>query len=236
MCMKICPMDKDFVLFRCVHFGPLNHSNIEKMSVDALDLSREQCERNKKFLSRLIDTYGSCAMLAKEGDFVVGQARFYPQVIFDLIGQQYICCQDPDYGVTEQMADMDLPKIENPDDRILRIHCWLIHKDYLGRGISNALLDGILEWAQSHGWKVVKAYAGPDNHWIASQACAPMLRTYIKHGFQKIKTVPSPELKELLMESQDGKFGIDQKKEFEKFCTGEDLSKLAVSHEVECQL
>jgi len=229
-------MDKDFILFRCVHFGPLSPSNIEKMSMNALGLSKEQCDRNKKFLSRLIDVYGSCAMLAKEDDFVVGQARFYPQVIFDLIGQKHICCQDPKFDVAQQMIEMDLPTIENLANRILRIHCWLIHKDYLERGLSHALLDGILEWAQSHDWKVVRAYAGPDNYWVASQACAPMLRTYIKHGFQKIKTVPSSELKEILMELQEGKFGIEGKKEFEKFCAGKDLSKLAVYHEVERRL
>ena len=206
------------------------------MSMNARGMSKEQFDRNKKFLARLIDIYGSCAMLAIEGDFVVGQARFYPEVIFDLAGQKHICCQDPRFAATQQMIKMDLPTIQNPANRILRIHCWLIHKDYLGRGLSHALLDGILEWALSHSWKLVRAYAGPDNYWVASQACAPMLRTYIKHGFQKTKTVPSSELKEILMELQEGKFGIGLKKEFEKFCAGEDLSKLAVFHEVERRL
>ena len=234
--MKICPMDKAFILFRCIHFGPLSPTNIEKMNMNAGGLSKEHFDRNKIFLTRLIDIYGSCAMLAIEGDLVVGQARFYPQVIFDHSGQKYICCHDSRFDLTQQMIEMDLPTIENPADRILRIHCWLIHKAYLGRGLSHALLDGILEWAQSHGWKVVRAYAGPDNYWAASQACAPMLRTYIKHGFRKIKTVPSSELKEILMKFQQGKFGIEGKKEFEKFCAGEDLSELAVCHEVERRL
>jgi ribosomal protein S18 acetylase RimI-like enzyme len=234
--MKICPMDKAFILFRCVHFGPLGLSNIEKMSMNVPGLSEEQFDRNKKFLARLIDIYGSCAMLAIEGDLVVGHARFYPQIIFDLAGQRHICCQEPRFAVTQQMVEMELATIENPANRILRIHCWLVHKDYRGWGLSHALLDGILEWAQSHNWKVVRASAAPDNYWVASQACAPMLRTYIKHGFQKIKTVPSPEVEEILMKFQEGKLGIKGKKEFEKFCAGEDLSKLAVFHEVECRL
>jgi hypothetical protein len=206
------------------------------MNMDAQGLWKEQFDRNTKFLTRLIDKYGSCAMLAIEDDFVVGQARFYPDVIFDLAGQKYFCCQNPNFAETQKMIEIDLPTIKNPDNRILRIHCWLIHKDYLGRDLSHALLDGILEWAQSHGWKVVRAYAGPDNYWVASQACAPMLRTYIKHGFQKTKTFPSSELKERLMELQEGKYGIELKKEFEKYCAGEDLSKLAVYHEVERRL
>jgi ribosomal protein S18 acetylase RimI-like enzyme len=175
-------------------------------------------------------------MLAVEDDFVVGHVRFYPQVIFDLVGQKHICCQDLRFAITQQMVEMDLPAVENPANRILRIHCWLIHKDYRGRGLSHALLKGILEWAQSHDWKVVRASAGPDNYWVASQACVPMLRTYIKHGFQKVKTVPSFEVKEILIKFKEGKLGIKGKKEFEKFCSGKDLSKLAVYHEVERRL
>ncbi len=32
--MKICPMDKDFILFRCLHNGPLSPSNIEAKSMN----------------------------------------------------------------------------------------------------------------------------------------------------------------------------------------------------------
>lgn len=63
-----------------------------------------------------------------------------------------------------------------------------------------------------------------------------MLHTFVNYGFQKIKTVPSPELKERLMKFQKGEFGVEGKKEFEKFCGGEDLSKLAVYYEVERRL
>ena len=231
--MKICPMDKSFILFRCVQFGPLGPSNIEKKIINVRGLTKEQLDRNKKFLTRLIDVYGSCAMLAIEGDLVVGHARFYPQVICD---QFQFCCQDPKYGITQHMVEMDFPTIENPDDRILRIDCFLVHKDYRRQGLTHSLINGVLEWAKTHDWKVVRAYASLDNYWLSTQICAPMLRTYIKHGFQKIKTVPFSEIKELLIKVQEGELGIKRKKEFEKFCAGEDLSKLAVYHEVERRL
>jgi len=235
--MKICPMDKDFILWRCVHSGRLSPSNIEKMSVNVQGLAKEQLDRNKEFLGRCIDTYGSCAMLAIEGDNVVAHARFYPQIICD---QCHFCCQDPTYAISQQMVERDLPPIENPPDRILRIDCILVHKDYRGRGLSHALIDGILEWARAHDWRAVRAWASPDNYWLACQICAPMLRTYTKHGFQKAKTAPSSEItdliRDLLMKIRDGKLGIENKKEFEEFCGGQNLSNLAVLHEVERRL
>ncbi len=236
--MKICQMDKDFILFRCAHFGPLSPSNIEEIPADISGVPKEQFERNKKLFARMIDAYGSCAMLAVDGDRVVAHARFYPQIIYDW---QFFCCQDPQHAATQQMVEMDLPTVESPADRIVRIACFLVHKDYRGQGLGHALLDGVLDWARAHDWKAVRAWASPDNYWLASQTCAPMLRTYSKHGFQKVKTCPPSEfpsslVRQLLMEIREGKFGAERKKEFEEFCGGQDLSELAVLHEVECEL
>lgn len=116
--MKITPMDKSFNLFRCIHVGPLSPSNIEKMSMKRL--SEEQLDRNKKFLARLTDTYGSCAMLAIENGFVVAHARFYPQIIFELAGKKHLCCQEPKFAITQQMVKMVLPTLEILSDRIIR--------------------------------------------------------------------------------------------------------------------
>jgi len=235
--MKIRPMDKSFVLYRCVHFGSLSPSNIETVPHDIPGLPEGQFDRNEQFLTRMIDAYGSCGMLAMDGDLVVGHVRFYPQIICD---QHKFCCQEATYTITQEMVEMDLPKIENPADRILRIDCFLVHEDYRGRGLSHALLDGLLDWARTHDWPVLRAWASPDNFWLASQICAPMLRTYLKHGFQKVETAPSSEIRDLirdlLMKIRDGKLGIEKKKEFQKFCGGQDLSDLAVYHEVERRL
>jgi GNAT superfamily N-acetyltransferase len=235
--MQICPMDKSFVLFRCVHFGALSPSNIETLPVNIPDLPEGQFERNRRFLTRLMDAYGSCGMLAMDGEFVMGHVRFYPQIVCD---QHKFCCQEPTSAITQEMVEMDLPPIENRADRILRIDCILVHEDYRGQGLSHALLDGVLEWAKAHDWTTVRAWASPDNYWLASQICAPMLRTYLKHGFQKAKTAPSSEItdliRDLLMQIRDGKLGDEKKKQFQRFCGGQDLSELAVYHEVECRL
>lgn len=232
--MKILPIDKDFVLFRCIHFGPLSPSNIETAPANIPGLPEGQFDRNRQFLTRLIDAYGSCGMLAMDGDFVVGHVRFYPQTICD---QHRFCCQDPNNAITQEMVEMSLPRLENRADRILRIDCILVHEDYRGQGLTHALLDGVLEWAIEHNWTAVRAWASPDNYWLASQICLPMLRTYLKHGFQKGQTTPSPEIigmiRDLLTKIRDGEMAAEKKREFEQFCGGQDLSELATYHEVE---
>ncbi|MDP2898445.1 MAG: GNAT family N-acetyltransferase [bacterium] len=235
--MNIRAMDKDFVLFRCVHWGPLSPSNIETAPANIPGLLEGQFERNRRFLTRVIDAYGSCGMLAMDREFVVGHVRFYPQAICD---QHRFCCQDPNNAIKQEMVEMNLPKIENPAKRILRIDCILVHEDYRGRGLSHALLDGVLEWAREHNWTAVRAWASPDNYWLASQICAPMLRTYLKHGFEKAETAPSSEIRDLirdlLTKIRDGEMGAEKKKEFQQFCGGQDLSEIATYYEVERQL
>ena len=224
--MKICPMDKDFILFRCLHNGLVSPSNIES-------LPREQLDRNKKFLTRLVDAYASCAMLAWEDDYVVAHARFYPQMIYDRFK---FCCHDPTYAITQEIAEMELPPLTNPAERILRITCFFVHRDYRGQGLSHKLIDAIIKWAKNNNWKSIRCYAYQDNYWLASEMCTPMLSTYSKHGFKKIGIVTLPEVKDFLQQMKNGELGAEKKQEFEKFCGDEDLSELADLYEIERQL
>jgi GNAT superfamily N-acetyltransferase len=227
--MKLCSMNKDFILFCCLHCGLLSPSSID----EKCSLPKAQSNRNKKLLGRLIDTYGSCAMLAMEGDSVVAHARFYPQIIYN---QFEFCCQDPSHAITQEMVEMKLPPLENPAERILSITCFFVHKDYRGQGLSHKLIDAILKWAKNNAWKSVRCLAYPDNYWLSSDMCTPMLRTYSKHGFRKIGTVMIPEAKDLLQQMKNGLLGAERKKKFEKICGNKDLSEFATFYEMEHQL
>ena len=234
--MKIVPMTNDFILYRCIHVGPLGPENIDKLTAKDKQSTKDMFIRNKKFFSRLVKTYGSCAMLAMENDFVIAHTRFYPQVISELTGKNDMCCQQQEYASTQEMIEMDLPCIEELTDRSLRIHCWHVHKDYRNKGLSHVLLDAIIDWAKAHGWKTILASAGVNDPWVASLSCAPMLRTYQKHDFQIVSTVNSPELLDYLKKLRDGEYGAEAKIKFEKSCAVKNLSQAAVYHKIKKDL
>jgi len=231
--MKICPMGKDFILFRCLHNGPLSSSNIEAKSMNIGSLTKEQLGQNKKFLERLVNAYGSCAILAMEDDYVIAHARFYPQIIYD---QFKFCCHDPNYPITQEIVEMELPLLKNQAERILRITCFFVHKDYRGQGLSHKLIDAILKWAKNNNWKSVRCFAYLDNYWLSSEMCTPMMSTYSKHGFKKIRIVTLPEVKDFLQQMKNGELGTEKKKEFDKFYGDKDLSELGYLYEIERQL
>lgn len=231
--MQIIPMDHSFIVYRCLHVGLLSAKNIDEKGNDEPVTNREQYGLNRKFFRRLIATYGSCAMLAIEKDYVVGYARFYPDIIYHLSGKKHMCCQDVESGISPEMVNMDLPVITALPERVLRISCWFIHKDYRNRGLSHSLLQGIIDWARSSGWEKIRATAAVDNHWVASQACALMLRTYEKFSFKQVDTCSSPELLDYLLQMQRGKFGTARQQELQKYCSGQEISNVAVYHRVE---
>ena len=226
-------MSKDFILFRCLHGGPLSPSNIETKSMNIGSLSKKQLDRNKKLLTRLIDAYGSCAMLAMEGDSVIAHARFYPQIIYNRFK---FCCHDPKHIISQEMVEMNLPPLTNPTERILRITCFFVHKDYRGQGLSHKLINAILQWAKNNGWKSVRCFAYQDSYWLASEMCTPMLRTYSKYGFKKIGTVKIPEARDLLQQMKNGELGAEKKKKIEESSGNKNVSKFATFYEIERQL
>jgi len=200
--MNIYQMDKNFILFRCLHNGPISPSNIGS-------LPGEQFDRNNKFFTRLIDAYGSCAMLVWDDDYVVAHARFYPQIIYDKFK---FCCHDPNYAITREIAEIELPPLTSPAERTLRITCFFIYMDFRGQGLSHKLIDAIIKWAQDNSWRSIRCYAYQENHWLSSEMCKPMLSTYRKHGFKKIENGTLPEVKDFLQQMKNGELGAEKSK------------------------
>ena len=61
------PMAKEFILWRCLHGGPLNTRNIENPQLHPdIEWPRMRA-RNVPLLQMLVRTYGTCAITARGG-------------------------------------------------------------------------------------------------------------------------------------------------------------------------
>ena len=106
--IEIKPMTEDFVLWRCLHEGPLSKENIEKLPNEYADNLKKCRAINITLLIKLIRTYGTCAILAKDGDLVVGTLRFYPKILFSDESISGFCLQQgPPYGPSESSVARD---------------------------------------------------------------------------------------------------------------------------------
>ncbi len=160
----IKPMDRGFMLWRCLHHGGLSTGSIDSGFPEGFDGSRYRAV-NVPFLEKLIDTYGSCAILAWAGEKVIGSLRFYPNWMFTE-DQQGLCMQQEyPYGPGEQLLTMDFPALAELTDKTLRIHCMMAGPSlkegnpYRRHGLASRMVDVLYDWARCRGWEALEATA-----------------------------------------------------------------------------
>jgi ribosomal protein S18 acetylase RimI-like enzyme len=121
--------------------------------------------RNVPLLGKLTRIYGSCAVLARDGEAVVGTLRFYPKAlcVFGPSGAG-MCLQQPcPNGPPDDMASAHFPPIEQLADKTLFVHCLMLAADapgrpsYRRRGFGRRMAERLMEWAGQGGWAAVEA-------------------------------------------------------------------------------
>lgn len=164
-------MGEEFLVWRCLHGGPLTIKSIEEYPAGSDLPWAEFRARNVPILTRLTRTYGSCAVLARDGEAVVGTLRFYPKALcpparFEAYG---VCLQQPrPDGPPEDMASAHMPPVEELSDKTLFVHCLMLAADAAGRpsyrrrGIGRRMALRLMEWAGGRGWAAVEASAYED--------------------------------------------------------------------------
>ncbi len=158
------PMTEKFILWRCLHSGPLSRDAIDHWSsADEMPWDRYR-KRNTSLLVKLTRTYGACAILARDGDRIVGHLRFYPKAVCDMEGAGGPCLQqDPPGGPAEHFPDSDFPDPAQIEDRTLCVHCLMMgsslqkENPYQRKGIGTRMVRALIEWAKTNGWERIEA-------------------------------------------------------------------------------
>ena len=198
----IKPMNEQFILWRCLHGGVINRQNIDSPNND-IQLNWQDIKlRNLSFLKSLIFTYGSCALLAFDGDSVIAAIRFYPKFLcrFSDSGTGF-CLQQSFTSIlfTENIKQYLLP-VEKLKDKTLFIHCMFIASSretsykYRRKGLATNMVQDLIKWAQSKGWEAIEvdAYEGlPTIYAISGSAGKDF---WGKLNFEIINTATEPAI------------------------------------------
>lgn len=194
----IKPMTEEFILWRCLHQGPLDAATIEKGNRAA------RRDVNLALLTKLIRTYGTCAMLAWDRDQVVGYLRFYPKAIasFTEAGFMLGMClqQPPPAGPSESVLERRFPPLAEIEDKTLRVHClmtgspFVSKNTYQRKGIGTRMARALMEWAAANGWTAVEAMAFEDINFLYSHTGQAGLAFWAKLGFTVVRKGIEPFL------------------------------------------
>ncbi|MHC4118301.1 MAG: GNAT family N-acetyltransferase [Planctomycetota bacterium] len=235
------PMTEQFILWRCLHGGPLSRETIDRWSsATALPLERYR-QRNVPLLVKLIRTYGACAILARDGDEIVGQLRFYPKAVCDLTGTGgYLCLQqDHPAGPAGDFVDSDFPALAEIEDKMLVVHCMMTGSSqqkanpYQHKGIGTRMVKALIEWARANGWERIEADAFEDLPIIYEITGSAGHTFWEKMGFVLVDRHPHPDLQQggseveefiKTLEEQAKSIGIDPARAIDRLVMRLDLT------------
>jgi len=193
------PMTEEFILWRCLHDGPLSCKTIDRLG-GTFGMQLEYFrERNVPLLRKIIQTYGTCAILARDGEKVVGQLRFYPKVVLAMHGGRYLCLQqDPPAGPADEFADNDFPELAAIEDKTLSVNCLMTGSShraknpYQRKGIGTRMAETLIQWAGANGWEHIEADALEELALVYD--VKPGYKFWEKLGFHIADRHPHPDL------------------------------------------
>ncbi len=197
------PMDEEFILWRCLHFGPLSCQSMDQWPSDSpMDWERYRT-RNVPLLKKLTRTYGACAILARAGDRVVGQLRFYPREVWNMAEAGELCLQqDFPNGPADDFAAKEFPSPALLEDKTLAIHCFMTgspqqgENPYQRKGIGTGMVKFLIQWAGTHGWERIEVDAFEDLPLIYEITGSAGYPFWQRLGFHIVDRHPHPYLQE----------------------------------------
>jgi hypothetical protein len=230
--VEIRPMGEDHILPRCLHDGPIDAAAGQPAECDELELPSHPwteetirglvaerpdfglCDAGggfpAEFMREMIQRYGSCALLAWEGQKVVGFIRFYPMQIARLVSEYRA-------NRPEGILDCTLACAPEEDPGTLWVQCVMTSRPYTGwagpalpsgkphwwpataseagarKGAGLSLARAVVPWAREHGWKRVVKVAHCDLDFFYGQWGGGGKSFWEKAGFRAIGTIYRPE-------------------------------------------
>lgn len=217
-------MTKDFILWRCLHSGPLTRKTIDQLPSNNKMPWEQYRARNKALLTKLTDVYGACVVVARDGDNIIGKIRFYPKTICKMKDAGSLCLQqDYPIGPSDDFTEMDFPPLDKLEDKTLKVHCLMIgspgqeKNPYQRKGIGSRMVKTLIDWARENGWKQIETDSFEDLP-IIYQTTGSAGHTFWENlGFKMVDRFPHPylcEYKEFVttLEEQAKSAGIDPEK------------------------
>ncbi len=214
------PMREDFLLWRCLHSGPVSRETVDLPPADPALPWPSYRARNLPLLLKLTRAYGACAVAARLGDRIVGHLRFYPRQILDMNGGRGLCLQqDAPCGPSEDLAERDFPPLAEMTDRTLVVHCLMMGSPRLKenphqrKGLGSRMVRALIEWAANQGWDAIEANAFEDLPVVYEITGCAGRAFWEKLGFALVSREPHPDLRErhpfvLTLEAQAAAAGI----------------------------
>ena len=162
--IEIRAMDESFIVYRKMYVPPLTRDNIGNVNPGDWAEHLEQFKRKgwqeviEAFFRKQIRALGSCAILAWDGDGVIGKMYFTTLEMWDAFRAADACMCVEHESMPKMIQGFNDEEIEcllASPSKTLYVLCFNIgHFDarYQGKGIASAMLTFLKQWAAQRNW------------------------------------------------------------------------------------
>jgi ribosomal protein S18 acetylase RimI-like enzyme len=195
------PMGVDFALWRCLHSGPLTRDSVDQWNAGDKMPWEKLRARNVPLLHKLAQVYGAYAIVARDGERIIGQLRFYPKAVCEMGEAGQLCLQQAyPAGPRAELVERDFPSLERLEDKTLVVHCMMVgspsqHENpYLRRGLGTRLARHLIQWAREREWKAIEATAYENLDLVYRVTGSTGVHFWERLGFREAASAIQPEL------------------------------------------
>jgi hypothetical protein len=197
-------MSSDFIVWRCLHGGPLTKQTVDEPPRCASVPWHQFRKRNVPLLTKLTEIYGSCAVVARDADHIVGHLRFYPKPVCSMAAPGPGLCLQQTFpnGPADDYVDRDFPLLDTVTDKTLFVHCMMTgspqQKDnpYQRKGLGSRMVRALSDWARANGWSGIEAHAYADLPCLYAVTGQAGRTFWEKLGFHEIESIIEPAFAE----------------------------------------
>ena len=189
-------MSSEFILWRCLHGGPLTKETVDQPDPHPRVRWDRLRARNVPLLVKLTQVYGSCAVIARDGDRIVGQLRFYPKAVCHMAAPGPGLCMQQTFpnGPADGFVENDFPALSRIADKTLFVHCLMTgspqQRDnrYQRKGVGSRMVRTLIDWTRHRGWTAIEANAYADLPCVYAVTGQAGRTFWEKLGFRVIET------------------------------------------------
>jgi hypothetical protein len=197
-------MSSEFILWRCLHGGPLTKGTVDQPKPHPHVPWDRLRTRNVPLLAKLTEVYGSCAVIARDGDQIAGQLRFYPKAVCDMAAPGPALCMQETFpnGPADDFVENDFPTVDEIADKTLFVHCMMTgspkQKDnpYQRKGLGSRMVRTLIDWAGPKGWNAIETHAYADLPCVYAVTGQAGRAFWKKLGFRVVESTIEPAFAE----------------------------------------
>ena len=203
--IDIRPMDESFIVYRKLYVPPLTPENIGIIAPHDDPPQLERFRREgwlkiiEQFFTKQVRALGSCAILAWDGDGVIGKMHFTTKEMYNgfrQVGGWYCVDHESMPNIIQSFSGEELAILLASETKTLFMVCFNVgHFDsrYHRQGIASAMVQLLKDWARQRGWRRIETLSCPDIVPFRCLGPQHMRRSWLEQrGFSVVKETRVP--------------------------------------------